>query len=296
MRTISPLRYPGGKSCLYPLLTRILSTNGLERGHYAEPYAGGAGLALSLLVNGHVSDIHINDLDPAIWSIWHSIIFDTDSFLDLMNKTPISIQSWREQKVIYQNCDASDPLSLGFAAFFLNRTNRSGIIGSGGVLGGFNQVGKYLIDCRFNKSGLSKRISRIAKYRDLIHLSKLDAVDFMKHCRKSLPKNSLLCVDPPYFAKGASLYANSYKPSDHSLVASEILKLDCAKSSDRRLKYIVTYDNIEQIRELYLSRKQYTFNLNYSAQVKRIGTELLIASKDIIIPTDVVKHELKAVA
>jgi len=296
MRTISPLRYPGGKSCLYNLLTRTLSTNGLERGHYAEPYAGGAGLALALLVNGHVSDIHINDLDPAIWSIWDSILNHTDEFLSLIQKTPITIQSWHRQKSIYQKCDQNNPLALGFAAFFLNRTNRSGIIGSGGVIGGVSQTGEYLIDCRFNKDGLSKRISRIAKYRELIHLSKLDALDFMKHCRKVLPRNSLLCIDPPYFAKGASLYTNSYKPSDHASVALEILKLDSAKKRDQRLNYIVTYDNVEQIRELYASRRQYTFNLNYSAQVKRIGTELLIASRDMVVPTDVVKHELKAVA
>lgn len=118
----------------------------------------------------------------------------------------------------------------------------------------------------------------------------------MKYCKEVLPKNSLLCVDPPYFAKGASLYANSYKPSDHAIVASEILKLDSEKVSGSRLKYIVTYDNVAQIRDLYAPRKQYTFNLNYSAQVKRIGTELLIASKDIIIPTDVVQHKLNAVA
>lgn len=296
MRTISPLRYPGGKSCLYPLLTRILSTNNLERGHYAEPYAGGAGLALALLVNGHVSDIHINDLDPAIWSIWNSIIFETEAFLDLMQKTPITVDTWREQKSIYQDCDVKNSLALGFAAFFLNRTNRSGIIGSGGVLGGFNQIGNYLIDCRFNKVGLSKRISRIAKYRDLIHLSNLDAVEFMKHCKETLPANSLLCIDPPYFAKGASLYANSYQPSDHDFVASEILKLDSSNLINCRMKYIVTYDNVEQIKTLYRSRKQYTFNLNYSAQVKRIGTELLVASKGITIPTNVRSHELKAVA
>jgi DNA adenine methylase len=223
-------------------------------------------------------------------------MYETDAFLELMEKTPISIRSWRDQKSIYQNCDISEPLALGFAAFFLNRTNRSGIIGSGGVIGGLSQNGNYLIDCRFNKDGLSKRIKRIAKYRDLIHLSNLDAVDFMKYCKEILPKNSLLCVDPPYFAKGASLYANSYKPSDHALVATEILKLDAEKISSKRLKYIVTYDNVEQIRELYASRRQYTFNLNYSAQVKRIGTELLIASQDISIPTDVEKHELKAVA
>lgn len=118
MRTISPLRYPGGKSCLYTLLTRILSTNRLERGHYAEPYAGGAGLALALLLNGHVSDIHINDLDPAIWSIWNSILYETDEFLELIDKTPISIKSWHKQKSIYQNCNINDPLALGFAAFF----------------------------------------------------------------------------------------------------------------------------------------------------------------------------------
>ena len=77
-RGASPLRYPGGKTSMLSLAATILRDNGLERGHYAEPYAGGCGLALSLLYGGHVADIHINDIDPAVWAFWHSVLNRTD--------------------------------------------------------------------------------------------------------------------------------------------------------------------------------------------------------------------------
>src|SRR5580658_3869341 len=125
----SPLRYPGGKTCMLGPVSRILRGNKLERGHYAEPYAGGCGLALSLLFSGFVSDIHINDIDRAIWAFWHSVLNETDEFIRLMEKTPVNIKEWKRQRRIIQSSETiDDPMKLGFAAFFLNRTNRSGII------------------------------------------------------------------------------------------------------------------------------------------------------------------------
>jgi len=283
-RAVSPLRYPGGKACLYDLMAQVLKLNDLDRGHYAEPYAGGAGLALALLVNGHVSDIHINDLDPAIWAIWYNILNDTDRFIKRMWATPVDIDNWHKQKDIYKKTNASHPLELGFAAFFLNRTNRSGIIGSGGVIGGKKQTGKYLVDCRFNKQGLERRIRRIAKYKELISLTCMDAIEFIDMCKIELPERSLLCIDPPYFAKGASLYANSYAPKDHAILAKKILSVDKFNQISGTQKFILTYDNVEDIRKLYNERNQYTFDLNYSVQTKRLGTELLVASKGMKLP------------
>lgn len=289
-RAISPLRYPGGKSCLFDVTTELIRINKLDRCHYAEPYAGGCGLALALLVNGHVSDIHINDLDPSIWAIWNSILNDTDAFLKLMKRTPITIKEWHRQREIYRRHDCRNPLKLGFSAFFLNRTNRSGIIGTGGVIGGLKQDGNYLIDCRFNKEGLEKRIKRIAKYRDLIHLTRMDALDFLEHCSTNLPANSFLCIDPPYYAKGASLYANSYKPIDHIAVAERVLRGDTENKSAKN--YIVTYDDVDAIRRLYRSRRQFGFDVQYSLQAKRLGTELMIVSKGLKVPASIRKRRV----
>ncbi|MBD0865950.1 MAG: DNA adenine methylase, partial [Rhodobacteraceae bacterium] len=175
-RIPSPLRYPGGKTSLYPLVWQILQLNRLCRRHYVEPYAGGCGLALALLYGGHVSDIHINDIDRSIWAFWHSVLENTDEFAQLIRTAPLTIDEWHRQREVHSRNDGSNPLALGFAAFFLNRTNRSGIIGKAGVIGGWDQSGPYKIDCRFNREDLERRVRRVAKYSSRIHLTCLDAL------------------------------------------------------------------------------------------------------------------------
>lgn len=258
------------------LVATTLRLNGLERGHYAEPYAGGCGLALSLLYGGFVADIHVNDIDPAVWSFWHSVLNDTDALVGLVEKTPVTVDEWRRQRAIFQAKDLNDPLALGFSAFFLNRTNRSGVIGSGGVIGGLDQTGNYLIDCRFNREDLSRRIVRVSRYADRIHLTRLDALDFLDVCKTTLPANSLLFVDPPYFQKGPELYTNFYKAADHAKLAVKVLSVS--------LPWIVTYDDVEEIRRLYRDRRQYSFGINYSLNEKRLGSELLVVSKGLRVP------------
>ncbi|MFC4593759.1 DNA adenine methylase [Sphingobium tyrosinilyticum] len=275
MRTASPLRYPGGKSCMMDLTSTIMRLNGLERGHYAEPFAGGCGLALSLLYSGLVAEIHINDLDPAIWSFWHSVLNDTEALIAKARETPVTIDEWMRQRDINRDADAGNPLDLGFSAFFLNRTNRSGIIKGGGVIGGLDQTGNYKIDCRFNVDDLVKRMRRVARYQDRIHLTNQDAVEFLRDC-SNLPKNSLLFIDPPYFKKGPGLYTSFYKPEDHAILADNVL--------DLKSPWVVTYDDVSQIRDLYRDRRQFCFDINYSLQEKRTGTELLIASKGLRMP------------
>ncbi|RUT81015.1 MULTISPECIES: DNA adenine methylase [unclassified Mesorhizobium] len=274
--TASPLRYPGGKTCLLPLISQVLRINDLELGHYAEPYAGGCGLALSLLYGGHVSDIHINDVDPSIWSFWHSVLMRTEELCYLVAKTPITIDEWRRQRQIHLTQDQQDPLSLGFSAFFLNRTNRSGIIKDAGVIGGLAQIGTYKIDCRFNRDDLIRRIRRVSKYKNRIHLSRRDALAFINDMNAQKLENTFFCIDPPYFSKGSSLYTSFYNPSDHAILASVVLKLEDP--------WVVTYDNAPQVSKLYRDRRQYEFDINYSVETKRIGTELFIASKGLKLP------------
>lgn len=275
-RGASPLRYPGGKTSMLNFVANTLRLNHLEHGHYAEPYAGGCGLALSLLYGGFVTEIHVNDIDPTIWSFWHSVLTQTDALVELIEKTPVTVDEWHRQRAINKAVDLNNPLALGFSAFFLNRTNRSGVIGSGGVIGGLSQTGNYLIDCRFNRDDLSRRVRRVSRYADRINLSRLDALTFLDRCAATLPANALIFIDPPYFKKGHELYTNFYKPEDHAKLAKKIL------STHR--PWIVTYDDVSEIRGLYRDRRQYTFGINYSLNEKRIGAELLIVSKGLRVP------------
>lgn len=277
-RTNSPLRYPGGKSCLINLASELLRINGLEHGHYAEPYAGGCGLALSLLYGSHVSDIHINDIDPAVWAFWSSVINKTDDLSEMVLNTPVTIAEWLKQREIYRTCGPKNILKLGFSAFFLNRTNRSGIIQGAGVIGGLEQKGNYKIDCRYNRDDLIRRIQRVRKYKDRIHLTRLDAQDFMRQIDKQLPQKSMIFIDPPYYCKGAALYTSFYQPEDHAGIAKTVAGLS--------KPWLVTYDDVQEIRDIYMKNRQYGFDIAYSVREKKLGAELLIASKRLKIPTN----------
>ena len=278
-RTVTPLRYPGGKSALHNLVCDILYANELDSGHYVEPFAGGGGLALSLLFEGVIHQVHLNDIDPAIAAFWRSILAHNDEICDMIMSTPVTIDEWHVQRSLYADLLGSDDnLRLGFATLFLNRTNRSGIVKGAGVIGGLRQAGDYLLDCRFNKPDLIKRIKRIAKYRDQVHFTQLDAPTFIRGIEKSLSQRSLIFADPPYYGKGVRLYTSFYKPEDHVALAACMLKFNT--------HWITTYDSCSEIAEIYKLRRQYEFSIQYSAQTKRRASELLIASKGMRLPAD----------
>lgn len=278
-RTPSPLRYPGGKASILNMTSKILFANDLKAGHYAEPYAGGAGLALSLMFKGVVHELHLNDLDRSIWSFWYVLLNETERFIEEVTETPVTMDVWYKQRYVQENKDEFTDFELAFSSFFLNRTNRSGIILKAGVIGGKEQLGKYKLNCRFNKDDLIERIRRISKYAHRIHLYNIDAIDFLKETNKSLPTSSFYCIDPPYYVKGGTLYTNSYEAKDHKKVRDAIDELDHP--------WMLTYDNVEAIQYLYAHRQRFKFNLNYSAATKRVGTELLVTSDNLIVP-----HEL----
>jgi len=287
MLTQSPLRYPGGKASLRNWIASTMRQNDLNWGHYFEPYAGGAGLALGLLFSGDVAEIHINDADPAIYAFWHSVLHKTDAFIERMHSTSVKVEEWEIQREIYHKGKKSKRLELGFSAFFLNRTNRSGVIRGAGCIGGRSQTGEYKIDCRFNKDDLEKRIRRIARYRSQISLYGLDAMEFFDIIDETDAERAFCYIDPPYYNKGQSLYANAYAPHHHADVASRILELEHA--------WLLTYDTADAIRKLYKSRRQFEFQLNYSANIKRKGGELLIASKGLRLPAEIKALPMKRV-
>ena len=276
----SPLRYPGGKSQLIPLVLDIMRENSFFYGEYAEPFAGGSGVALHLLFNGYVDRIYLNDIDQAIYAFWYSVINKNDEFCDLIERVDVDIAQWRYQRCIYLDKYESDYLKKGFSVFFLNRTNRSGII-KAGVIGGINQNGKYKIDCRFDKKNLIARVKRIAKYKDQISLTNLDAVDFIKEIVPCAAEKTLVNIDPPYFKKGKDLYTNFYTKKDHEELAKVIQLIE--------KNWMVTYDDSPEIRALFGSYKIYSNNLNYSAQTKRVGTELLILDPRLNVPESLKK-------
>lgn len=264
--TESPLRYPGGKTQLAPFVVDLLRANGLLGCIYAEPFAGGAGLAWRLLLNGHVTEVWLNDIDPGIYSFWRAVLNQPDDLCELIETTEITMTEWLRQRTILQKARTSQ-INRAFATLFLNRTNRSGIIG-GGVIGGRSQSGTYKIDCRFNRTELIAKIRRIATYREVVKFTQLDARLCIPLWAKSLPPRALMNIDPPYFAKGQELYTNFYTPENHKDLARIIRRLKCG--------WMLTYDDAPEIQKLYSGLPMYRKGLIYYAQVKRRANELLV--------------------
>lgn len=266
-RYYSPLRYPGGKTILFPFFVRKIEESGLRDVTYVEAFAGGAGAALALLFNEVVDHIVINDLDKAIYSFWRSAVFESDRFIEKIERTRVTVKEWRKQKAIYENKGAKR-FERGFATFFLNRTNRSGIL-NGGPIGGLDQTGKWKIDARYNKKALIQRIRDIAEYQSRITVTNEDGVDLVsRYLRK---KNVFVYLDPPYYDKAADLYLNIFQEKDHARLAKKL-------NAHPNATWLLTYDNKPEIRQLYTDRTVVDFSLNYNAYEQRRGQELMILS------------------
>lgn len=267
----SPLRYPGGKNKLTPLVDILMKNAGISEGIYIEPFVGGGGVALSLLLNGKVRKIVINDFDIAIYSVWYAILNETDKFINLIDSVELSIEEWKKQKKIYLQNKTKYSIELAFATFYLNRTNRSGIL-KAGPIGGYNQNGNYLIDARFNKEKLKEKIRLISKYKSQIELYNLEIKEFINQVLPHYKKNSFIYFDPPYFKKGKELYTNFFDSNDHQELARLIIKIESP--------WMITYDDVQEIEQLYSKKYLKRFDINYSLANSGKKSEIIALSAD----------------
>lgn len=269
----SPLRYPGGKGKVANYLKLLLLRNQLVGGDYAEPYAGGASVALSLLFENYVDQIFINDVDRSIHAFWSAALTQTEDLCELIEQTDVSVEEWHRQRSI-QDEESPDTLALAYSTLFLNRTSRSGII-RGGIVGGKDQKGRWKIDARYKAPELVRRIRRIGRYRSRIEASRLDAADFLQN---TVPEMGapLIYLDPPYYVKGGELYRNFYAPKDHEKIAGLV--------ADLREPWVVSYDCVPEVQALYPSATSVVYDLRYSAQARYLGSEVMFFSSGLELP------------
>lgn len=265
----SPLRYPGGKNTLFPFVSNLIKENNYANKIYAEPYAGGCGLALKLLFEEVVDEIYLNDFDYFIYSFWITILNQTDEFCDWIQNLSIDMENWFHYKQVLINPSECTQLEIAKATFFLNRCNISGVI-KGGVIGGKSQDGKYKIDARFNKTKLIDKIKLIASKRDVINFTNLDALDFLRTLENL--ESVFIYLDPPYFKKGSELYLNFYKEKDHKELFDFLFSFD--------KDFILSYDNNDFIKNLYQDYSIYMFNISQSTSNK-VGNEVVIFSDNL---------------
>lgn len=273
----TPLRYPGGKQKLAPFVGEVLALNGLEGGHYAETYAGGAGIAFELLSSGKVSHIHLNDSWFPLHAFWFSVLYKTEEFCRRIDTTPLTVDEWRRQKEVLSRPWEFHRIDVGFSVFYLNRCNRSGIVHGAGLIGGVDQVGKWKMNARFPRKELIKRIEGIGQKRSSITLKNMDAEEFIKRHLPTLPEKSLVYLDPPYFHKADGLYYDHYAPNDHEEMAGVI-------QDTIKRPWLISYDYTDDILRFYHKRRKFTYSLQYSAREVYKGKELVVLSDDLRIP------------
>ena len=261
----SPLRYPGGKNCIFSFVSSLIAENDMQGCKYIEPYAGGAGLALRLLYEEFADSIVINDLDPLVHAFWSTCVKDPDKLIQWIEATPVTVSTWRECKETIRQPKDATPFDLAVSFFFLNRTNVSGVL-SGGIIGGINQTGKYKIDARYNKRELIRKIEKIGRFASRIEVGRLDGIKLVQKYNKCIA-DTFLYLDPPYYEKGSNLYLNAYKDADHIRLSEYISKLSTP--------WLLSYDNHSFIINLYEPFKKRAYKLQHSTSNK-IGNEILI--------------------
>lgn len=280
--TSTPLRYPGGKSQLRPFVRELLLYDDFYPSVYFEPFCGGAGIAIDLLISSKVDEIILNDADRGIFSFWYAVLNDVDRFCSVIESTIISVEEWRKQREIYRSlndsCTKKKPVvydfDLAFATFFLNRTNVSGVI-EGGCIGGLQQTGKYRLDARFNKINLIKKIEKINSHKERISLFGMDGLellDFFASGEMGVQSDNVLSfIDPPYVAQGKNLYLNFFSLEDHRRLSDLLLRM-----TDYR--WILTYDDCEYVRKIYSEFDMRSLNVRYSANRRMISSEIIVLS------------------
>ena len=282
MRYDSPLRYPGGKASLAAFLARTIELNDLSGCAYYEPYAGGSGAALRLLREGVVSELYLNDLDVRIASFWSAVLNESERFVEAILSVPLSIDEWKKQQRICLQGDTERSFELGFATFYLNRCNRSGVLLRAAPIGGHVQNGRWRIDARFNRPELAARIIAISRKREQIHLTNMDALEFLvRHLPRGQERKHVFAyLDPPYFSNGNRLYLNHYQDHDHRQLARYVQR-------QKTLRWVMSYDDVDEIRSMYTACTVGYVSIRYSLQRRQQTRELVIAPRHVKLPAGV---------
>ena len=273
----SPLRYPGGKGLLLGFVREVIRHHTPSTTTYVEPFAGGAAVAVGLLLEGDIDAAVIGEADPAIAAFWRAAINHPDQFADRISECAVTIDTWHEQADILSQGPTGNDLTLGFAAFFLNRTNYSGVIRARPI-GGLNQDGRWPLDCRFNKPNLLKRLGAIAGLAGRLNVHECDAIDLLTHIGAHTEGSAFVYADPPYLTKSLDLYMNTMTYTSHQELARTLQSSSTC--------WMVSYDTDERVaNELYPEARILRFGLRHSAGRAHRGQELMAFSRNCVVGT-----------
>ncbi|MDE0131694.1 MAG: DNA adenine methylase [bacterium] len=273
----SPLRYPGGKGLLLTFVRKVVRRCTPPINTYIEPFAGGAAVAIGLLQAQDVEAAVIGDADPAIAAFWRAALNSPEKLAERIAECDVTIDTWHEQHDILSQGPTGDDLALGFAAFFLNRTNYSGVLRARPI-GGLKQEGPWSLDCRFNKHNLLRRLNTVAGLAGRIVVYEGDAVALLKSIDTYAQEPFFIYADPPYLTKSTDLYMDTMTYASHQDLACAL-----QRSNNR---WMVSYDADDRVPgELYPEARILRFGLRHSAGRAHRGQELMAFSPNCPVGT-----------
>lgn len=231
---LSPFRYPGGKTWLVPRVRQWLRNANLSAREFAEPFAGGAIVALSALFEKLVQKITLVEKDDDVAAVWKVIVYGEGSRLaQRIVEFELTIDS---AKAILAK-EASSEFERAFATILRNRVQRGGILAPGASMLKRGENDKGILS-RWYPQTLQNRIDAIVRKRDDIAFMHGDGIEFIRQnaCRP----DTAFFIDPPYTKAGRRLYSHS--EVDHS----ELFRVARTIRGD----FLMTYDNSDEIRAL----------------------------------------------
>lgn len=269
----SPFRYPGGKFYARKLILAHMP----KHINYIEPFAGGASI---FFAKPKSNSNWLNDIDKELINCL-SIMRDRPQ--ELIDRLRGEVAS-KERHHFYKNeFKPKTKLEKALRWFYLNRTSYSGIMNHQNCYWGYGD--KYSM----RPENWPRNILRTsAKLKDV----KLTSLDF-EEVIKEAKEGSFLFIDPPYFnADQDKFYTHSFKKDDHLRLA-EILK-----KNNKRLSYLITYDNSPEVRNLYawakaIDEKEWNYTISRTDDQKNgtrqkgsrsKGKEIFITNYELLGP------------
>lgn len=230
----SPFRYPGGKTWLVPYVRQWLESLRHRPFEFAEPFAGGGIVGLSMLFDGLAEKLTLVEIDADVGSVWKTI-------LSLQGeRLAKEIIDFRISDLSVRSCLSNiprDQFERAFQTIVRNRVQRGGIMAPGASLMKQGENG-HGVASRWYPETLARRISAIHENRHRIRFRCDDGIEYI---RENASRSDLaLFIDPPYTVAGRRLYVHSQV--DHEKLFREIAK---AKGD-----FLMTYDNASPIRRL----------------------------------------------
>ena len=262
-----PLRYPGGKSKalkhIIPLIT--------EFDEFRELFVGGGSIFIEVKQRNPSKKYWINDLNKDLYYFWRESKTNLDALIREITKLKKETKTGKELYYsLLKSTSELSSLDMAIRFFVLNRITFSGLVGSGGY-------SEQAFNLRFTDSSL-KRLSNL---KTLLKNVKITNKDYHKILHQD-GKNVFIFLDPPYLCSvNSRLYGkrgNLHTGFNHIKFADEMRKY--------RHRWLITYDDTAEIRELFKWARQYVWTQQYGMNnfvngSADKGRELFISNYDI---------------